>query len=45
MHRNNRYHPDHPITCRQVTLLRLAGGPLPGDDLALAALPKPGAGL
>jgi hypothetical protein len=38
MHRRDGYHPDHPITCRQVKLLRLAVDALPRDDLALAAL-------
>jgi hypothetical protein len=38
MYRRDGYHPDHPITGRQVTLLRLAVDALPRGELALAAL-------
>ena len=38
MDRRDGYHPDHPITGRQVKLLRLAVDALPRGDLALAAL-------
>jgi hypothetical protein len=38
MDRRDGYHPDHPITCRQVKLLRLAVGILLTVDRPLAAL-------
>ena len=40
--RNDGYHPDHPVTCRQVTLMRLAVGAALQGDIALAALAGPG---
>jgi hypothetical protein len=45
MDRRDGYHSDHPIICRQVTLLRLAVDALPRGDFALAALSKSGVEL